>query len=143
MLLDSIKSELEDKPYTCDVNRQVKMSDIGNIGKALDDGWVITFPQGTTTPFKPIRKGTAHIIKKYNPIFIIEISKYNINKMNSNLKFFTEFLLENDYLIIDLYQNKVEISEIKKRITDVDKDHKTIGNFYLVKNNHYLDFFFK
>ena len=46
------------------------MSDIGNIGKALDDGWVITFPQGTTTPFKPIRRGTAHIIKKYNPIVI-------------------------------------------------------------------------
>ena len=53
-----------------DVNRQVKMSDIGNIGKALNDGWVITFPQGTTTPFKPIRRGTAHIIKKYNPIVI-------------------------------------------------------------------------
>ena len=27
-----------------DVNRQVKMSDISNIKKALDDGWVITFP---------------------------------------------------------------------------------------------------
>jgi 1-acyl-sn-glycerol-3-phosphate acyltransferase len=53
-----------------DVNRQVKMSDISSIGKALDDGWVITFPQGTTTPFKPIRKGTAHIIKKYQPIVI-------------------------------------------------------------------------
>lgn len=53
-----------------DVNRQVKMSDISNIRKALDDGWVITFPQGTTTPFKPIRKGTAHIIKHYKPIVI-------------------------------------------------------------------------
>ena len=53
-----------------DVNRQVKMSDISNIGKALDDGWVITFPQGTTTPFKPIRKGTAHIIKRYKPVVI-------------------------------------------------------------------------
>jgi 1-acyl-sn-glycerol-3-phosphate acyltransferase len=53
-----------------DVQRQVKFSDISNIGKALDDGWVITFPQGTTTPFKPIRKGTAHIIKKYKPIVI-------------------------------------------------------------------------
>jgi 1-acyl-sn-glycerol-3-phosphate acyltransferase len=53
-----------------DVQRQVKMSDISNIGKALDDGWVITFPQGTTTPFKPIRKGTAHIIKRYKPIVI-------------------------------------------------------------------------
>lgn len=52
------------------VNRQVKMSDISNINKALNDGWVITFPQGTTTPFKPIRKGTAHIIKHYQPIVV-------------------------------------------------------------------------
>ena len=52
------------------VNRQVKMSDISNISKALDDGWVITFPQGTTTPFKPIRRGTAHIIKTYKPIVV-------------------------------------------------------------------------
>ncbi len=53
-----------------DVNRQVKMSDISNIGKALNDGWVITFPQGTTTPWKPLRKGTAHIIKRYKPIVV-------------------------------------------------------------------------
>ncbi|NVK51547.1 MAG: 1-acyl-sn-glycerol-3-phosphate acyltransferase [Flavobacteriaceae bacterium] len=53
-----------------DVKRQVRMSDISNIGKALDDGWVITFPQGTTTAFKPIRRGTAHIIKTYKPIVV-------------------------------------------------------------------------
>ncbi|MDO6743982.1 lysophospholipid acyltransferase family protein [Tenacibaculum soleae] len=53
-----------------DVKRQVKMSDISNIRKALDDGWVITFPQGTTTPFKPIRRGTAHIIKTYKPVVV-------------------------------------------------------------------------
>ena len=53
-----------------DVNRQVKMSDVSKIGIALSDGWVITFPQGTTTPFKPIRKGTAHIIKKYKPTVV-------------------------------------------------------------------------
>ena len=53
-----------------DVKRQVKMSDISKIGTALNDGWVITFPQGTTTPFKPIRKGTAFIIKEYKPIVI-------------------------------------------------------------------------
>jgi 1-acyl-sn-glycerol-3-phosphate acyltransferase len=52
------------------VNRQVKMSDIGNICSALNDGWVITFPQGTTKPFNPIRRGTAHIIKTYKPIVI-------------------------------------------------------------------------
>lgn len=53
-----------------EVNRQVKFSDISNIGKALNDGWVITFPQGTTTPWKPLRKGTAHIIKKYKPVVV-------------------------------------------------------------------------
>ena len=53
-----------------EVNRQVKMSDISNIKKALNDGWVITFPQGTTKPFKPIRKGTAHIIKHYKPVVV-------------------------------------------------------------------------
>ncbi|MDR6300856.1 lysophospholipid acyltransferase family protein [Mesonia maritima] len=53
-----------------EVNRQVKMSDITSIGKALDDGWVITFPQGTTKPWRPLRKGTAHIIRKYKPVVV-------------------------------------------------------------------------
>lgn len=53
-----------------EVNRQVKMSDISNIATALNDGWVITFPQGTTKPWKPIRRGTAHIIKHYKPIVV-------------------------------------------------------------------------
>ena len=53
-----------------EISRQVKFSDVSNIGIALDDGWVITFPQGTTTPFKPIRRGTAHIIKTFKPIVV-------------------------------------------------------------------------
>jgi len=53
-----------------DVQRQVKMSDVSNIEKALNDGWVITFPQGTTTPWKPIRRGTAHIIKQNKPLVV-------------------------------------------------------------------------
>ncbi|GGE14759.1 lysophospholipid acyltransferase family protein [Psychroflexus salis] len=71
------------------VNRQVKMSDITNIGKALNDGWVITFPQGTTTPWKPIRKGTAHIIKKYKPIVIpivIDGFRRSFDKKGINIK---------------------------------------------------------
>ncbi len=53
-----------------EVNRQVKMSDVSSIAKALDDGWLITFPQGTTKPWRPIRRGTAHIIKKNKPIVV-------------------------------------------------------------------------
>jgi 1-acyl-sn-glycerol-3-phosphate acyltransferase len=53
-----------------EIDRKVNLQDIENIGIALDDGWVITFPQGTTKPWKPIRKGTAHIIKQYKPIVV-------------------------------------------------------------------------
>ncbi|MDW7692890.1 lysophospholipid acyltransferase family protein [Flammeovirgaceae bacterium SG7u.111] len=40
------------------------------IKKALDAGWVINFPQGTTSPYAPVRKGTAHLIKSFNPIVV-------------------------------------------------------------------------
>ena len=40
------------------------------IKKALDYGWVVNFPQGTTSPYAPIRKGTANIIKSYQPIVV-------------------------------------------------------------------------
>lgn len=50
--------------------KDVNPNDTENIKKALKDGWVITFPQGTTKSFKPVRKGTAHIIKEYKPIVV-------------------------------------------------------------------------
>jgi len=72
-----------------EVNRKVKFSDISNIGKAINDGWVITFPQGTTKPWKPIRKGTAHIIKHYQPIVIpivIDGFRRSFDKKGINIK---------------------------------------------------------
>ena len=53
-----------------DVKRDVNKADITNISLALKDGWVITFPQGTTTPFRPLRKGTAHLIKQFKPLVV-------------------------------------------------------------------------
>lgn len=53
-----------------DVKREVNPNDTENIKVALDDGWVITFPQGTTRSFKPVRKGTAHIIMQHKPIVV-------------------------------------------------------------------------
>lgn len=50
--------------------KEVNPNDTENIKIALDDGWVITFPQGTTKSFKPVRKGTAHIIKQHRPIVV-------------------------------------------------------------------------
>ncbi len=45
-------------------------SDTRKIERALHNAWVIPFPQGTTTPFAPGRKGTAYIIKHCRPIVI-------------------------------------------------------------------------
>jgi len=53
-----------------DVKREVNPNDTENIKVALQDGWVITFPQGTTRSFKPVRKGTAHIILQHKPIVV-------------------------------------------------------------------------
>ena len=52
------------------VNRMVDMSEVDNIMKALDNGWVITFPQGTTSAFAQGRKGTAKLVKNQRPIVI-------------------------------------------------------------------------
>lgn len=52
------------------IKRKVDGKDTESIGLALDDGWVITFPQGTTRAFNPGRKGTAYMIKEYKPIVV-------------------------------------------------------------------------
>ena len=95
-----------------DVKRQVKFSDISNIKKALDDGWVITFPQGTTTPFKPIRKGTAHIIKQYKPIvvpIVIDGFRRSFDKKGLRIK----------------KKNILQSMEIKEPL-EIDYDNETI-----------------
>ena len=59
------------------VSRDIRSEDPDKIKLALKDGWVITFPRGTTDNSKPIRKGTAHIIKSNNPLVVpIKISGF-------------------------------------------------------------------
>jgi len=53
-----------------DVDRGVDPQDVRKIQTALENGWVITFPQGTTKPFVPGRRGTARLIKEHRPIVI-------------------------------------------------------------------------
>jgi 1-acyl-sn-glycerol-3-phosphate acyltransferase len=53
-----------------DVRRGLDPSDTRKIERALNRAWVITFPQGTTKPFAPGRKGTAYIIKHCEPVVI-------------------------------------------------------------------------
>src|SRR5215203_163086 len=50
--------------------RGLDPSDTRKIERSLGRAWVITFPQGTTKPFSPGRKGTAYIIKHCKPIVV-------------------------------------------------------------------------
>jgi 1-acyl-sn-glycerol-3-phosphate acyltransferase len=53
-----------------DVNRKVRMEDLSNMFKALDDGWMINFPQGTTKVNAKGRRGVTILIKKHDPIVV-------------------------------------------------------------------------
>lgn len=108
------------------ISRQVKMSDISNISKALNDGWVITFPQGTTTPFKPIRRGTAHIIKTHKPTvvpIVIDGFRRSFDKKGLMIKKrnVLQSMVIKEPLTID-YEND-EISDIVTKIEYAIEQH--------------------
>jgi len=72
-----------------EIRRGLDPSDTRKVTRALKDNWVITFPQGTTKPFAPGRKGTAFIIKQHRPIVIpVVINGYwrAFNKKGLKLK---------------------------------------------------------
>lgn len=53
-----------------EISRELDKNAVNMIQRALDSGWLINFPQGTTKPFAPCRKGVAHTIKEFKPIVI-------------------------------------------------------------------------
>lgn len=69
------------RTWNSDSNEERKgleTADFRNIEKALESSWVITFPQGTTKPFAPGRKGTALTIKRAKPVVVpIVIGGFN------------------------------------------------------------------
>ena len=58
------------RPEGTEVRKGLDPSDTRKITRALENNWIITFPQGTTKPFAPGRKGTASIIKMNRPIVV-------------------------------------------------------------------------
>lgn len=61
------------------VRKGLNLSDSKKILTTLKSNWVITFPQGTTTPFAPGRKGTAFLVKQSKAV-VIPIVIENFNK---------------------------------------------------------------
>ena len=62
-----------------EVRQGLDPSDTRKIERALKSNWVITFPQGTTKPFAPGRKGIVFLIKQNKPIVIpIIVNGFNV-----------------------------------------------------------------
>ncbi|MEO9484079.1 MAG: lysophospholipid acyltransferase family protein [Ekhidna sp.] len=109
------------------IKREVKPDDTKSIGMAIKDGWVVTFPQGTTRAGAPIRKGTAHIIKQHKPIVIpIRVDgfrkafdKTGLKRLQKGSELSLKF---GQPLDIDYENDSVEIL-IKKMGVAIGEDH--------------------
>jgi len=95
------------------VSRDIRSEDPDKIKLALKDGWVITFPRGTTDNSKPIRKGTAHIIKNNNPLIVPinligfkDVFQRNGLKVINRKKFFSIEIMKP--LQIDMTKKSIE-----------------------------------
>jgi len=118
-----------------EVRRGLDPSDTRKITRALSDSWVITFPQGTTKPFAPGRKGTALIIKQNKPIVVPVVIRgfwrafnkkgLKFKKKGSELSVTFKEPLEIDY--------EAPAEAIMKRIMDAIEQSKD----YMMKGAHH------
>ena len=87
--------------------------------------------------FNAIQGGINSIIK-YDPLIIIELSKYNLNNNNYNFIFFKNFLSEKKYTVYNKKLKLVTVDMLIDDINNLDKNHQTIGNYFLIKNSSYI-----
>ena len=119
-----------------EVRRNLDPSDTRKIERALQNNWVITFPQGTTKPFAPGRKGTAFIIKYHKPIVVpVVISGFWRAFNKKGLKFKKKGSLLSvtfkDPLEID-YNDTTE--NILEKVMDAIEQSKK----FMLKSKHHL-----
>jgi 1-acyl-sn-glycerol-3-phosphate acyltransferase len=119
-----------------EVRRNLDPSDTRKIERALQNNWVITFPQGTTKPFAPGRKGTAFIIKHHKPIVVpVVISGFWRAFNKKGLKFKKKGTLLSvtfkDPLDID-YNDTTE--NILEKVMDAIEQSKK----FMLKSKHHL-----
>ncbi|SNT24458.1 hypothetical protein SAMN05421640_2913 [Ekhidna lutea] len=114
------------------IKREVNPDDTKSIGMAIKDGWVVTFPQGTTRKGAPVRKGTAHIIKQHKPVVIPvrvdgfreAFDKTGIKRIKKGVTLSIKF---GDPLDIDYENDSVE--ELVKKIgVAIGEDHSTTAS---------------
>ena len=87
--------------------------------------------------FNAIQGGFDAIIK-YEPLIIIELSRYNLNNKAYNFNYFRKFLNDTEYKIYDDKLIQVNIETLIDKINNLDRSHQTIGNYLLFKDSSYI-----
>jgi FkbM family methyltransferase len=83
-------------------------------------------------------QGSKDTILKYEPLIIIELSRYNFNNQNYNFDYFRKFLNDSKYKIYDDKLVQLNIETLIDRIENLDQSHQTIGNYFLIKDFSYI-----
>ena len=119
-----------------EVQRGLDPGDTRKISKALENNWVITFPQGTTKPFAPGRKGTAFIIKHYKPIVIpVVISGFWRAFNKKGLKFKKKGTLLSVHFKEPLeFTYEESVDDILEKVMDAIEQSKK----FMMKSKHHL-----
>ena len=115
-----------ERPWV-DKKSKAKTKDISNISKALKNGWVIFFPQGTTQPNAPIRKGTGIIIKKNKPIIVpIIIDGFSNAFYKKKLGLKNKSVIKNLTIKKPIYLDfkKESSTSINQKVTDIILEKK-------------------
>ena len=86
-------------------------------------------------------EGSLDVIQKNSPLIIIEFSKYIFDNKD-NIEYLKNFLLRYDYSIFDTNNMKQNLTNVLSKLDNLDKRHKTIGNYYLIKNSSKISNFF-
>ena len=119
-----------------EVRKSLDPSDTRKIERALNDNWVITFPQGTTKPFAPGRKGTAFIIKHHQPIVVpVVISGYWRAFNKKGLKFKKKGTLLSVTFKAPL---EIDYNDTSENILAQVMDSIEQSKQYMLKGRHHL-----
>ena len=119
-----------------EVRKSLDPSDTRKIERALNNNWVITFPQGTTKPFAPGRRGTAFIIKHHQPIVVpVVISGYWRAFNKKGLKFKKKGTLLSVTFKAPL---KIDYNDTCENILEQVMDSIEQSNKYMLKGRHHF-----
>ncbi len=119
-----------------EVQRNVDPGDTDKIEKALNKSWVITFPQGTTKPFAPGRRGTAHIIKENRPVVVpVVINGFwrAFNKKGLQFKKKGSLLSVRFKAPLDIDYNDTVDNILEKVMDGIEQSKK-----FMMKSKHHL-----